>query len=67
MRVDGGFARGDLVAIVGPDGKVVARGLSEYDAATAAMLCGRRSEEQAALLGHAPRSALVHRNQMALL
>ena len=66
-RIAGGFARGDLVAIIGPDGDVVARGLSEYDAREAALLCGRRSEDHAAILGYAPRAALVHRNQMALL
>lgn len=65
--VTGNFARGDLVAIIGPDGKPVARGLSEYDAPDAARLCGSRSEDHADILGYAPRSALVHRNQMALL
>ncbi|MDB5696934.1 MAG: glutamate 5-kinase [Sphingomonas bacterium] len=64
--VKGGFARGDLVTIDGPDGPV-ARGLSEYDAADAQRLLGKRSEEHAALLGYAPRSALVHRNHLALL
>ena len=64
--IQGSFARGDLVAVVGPDGPV-ARGLSEYDAADAARLLGRRSDEQAAILGHAPRAALVHRNHLALL
>ena len=67
VRVTGGFARGDLVAIIGPDGGTVARGLSEYDADAAARLCGKRSDQHAAILGHAPRAALVHRNQMALL
>lgn len=66
-RITGQFARGDLVAIVDPDGATVARGLSEYDAREAAAICGRRSEDHAALLGYAPRAALVHRNQMALL
>jgi len=65
-RVEGTFARGDLVAITGPAGPI-ARGLSEYDAAEAARLLGRRSDEHAALLGYAPRAALVHRNHMALL
>ncbi|MEH3122033.1 MAG: glutamate 5-kinase [Sphingomonas phyllosphaerae] len=65
-RVEGAFARGDLVAITGPAGPI-ARGLSEYDAADAARLLGRRSDEHAALLGYAPRAALVHRNHMALL
>jgi len=64
--VTGGFARGDLVVIAGPDGSL-ARGLAEYDAADVARLLGRRSDEHAAVLGHAPRSALVHRDHLALL
>jgi glutamate 5-kinase len=64
--VEGAFARGDLVRIEGPAG-TLARGLSEYDAADARRLLGLRSEEQAAVLGHAPRSALVHRDHLALL
>ena len=63
---EGAFARGDLVAIHGPDGPL-ARGLSEYDAADARRLLGLRSEGHAAVLGHAPRAALVHRNHLALL
>ncbi len=65
--VTGGFSRGDLIAITAPDGRVIARGLSEYDAADAARLCGKRSDDHAAILGHTPRGALVHRNHMALL
>ncbi|MBB3695351.1 glutamate 5-kinase [Sphingomonas sp. BK580] len=65
-RVEGEFARGDLVTIEGPAG-TIARGLAEYDAGEATRLLGRRSDEQAAILGYAPRAALVHRNHMALL
>ncbi|HWK36286.1 glutamate 5-kinase [Sphingomonas sp.] len=65
-RVEGRFARGDLVAIVGPSGPV-ARGLIEYAAADAALIAGRRSDEHAAILGYAPRSTLIHRSNMALL
>ena len=64
--VTGRFARGDVVTIEGPDG-AIARGLAEYDAAEAQSLLGRRSEEHEAILGYAPRAALVHRNHMALL
>ncbi len=64
--VRGLFFRGDLVTIEGPNGPI-ARGLSEYDAADAQAITGTRSEDQAAILGYAPRSALVHRNHMALL
>jgi glutamate 5-kinase len=65
-RIDGDFARGDLVVVAGPAGPL-ARGLSEYDAADTRRLIGRKSDEHAAILGHAPRAALVHRNHLALL
>ena len=65
-EITGDFVRGDLVAIDGPAGPI-ARGLAEYDAADAARLLGRRSDEHAAILGHVPRSAIVHRSHLALL
>ncbi|WP_294325508.1 glutamate 5-kinase [uncultured Sphingomonas sp.] len=67
IEVAGDFVRGDLVRIVDAEGRAIARGLAEYDAGEAARIVGRRSEELAELLGYAPRSALVHRNHMALL
>ncbi|MCW3835863.1 glutamate 5-kinase [Sphingomonas canadensis] len=66
-RIEGSFARGDLVLIAGPEGKPLARGLTEYPSEDAARIAGRRSEDHAALLGYAPRSTLVHRSHMALL
>ncbi|MEJ8631640.1 glutamate 5-kinase [Sphingomonas sp. I4] len=64
--VQGHFARGDLVTVEGPDG-TIARGLSEYDSTEARALVGTRSDQQAEILGHAPRAALIHRNHLALL
>lgn len=64
--ITGGFARGDLVTIEGPAG-TIARGLAEYDAVDTRRLLGRHSDDHAAILGYAPRSALVHRNHLALL
>jgi glutamate 5-kinase len=66
-RVEGNFARGDLIVVAGPDGTPLARGLAEYDHGDAARITGKRNEEQAAILGYAPRAALVHRSHMALL
>ncbi|WP_010162744.1 glutamate 5-kinase [Sphingomonas sp. PAMC 26617] len=66
-RVSGSFARGDLVTVVGPDGRTLARGLSEYPVSEATAIAGLRSEAQAQVLGYAPRAALIHRNHMALL
>ena len=65
--VDGEFKRGDAVAVRGADGAVIAHGLAEYDADDCRKLLGRKNSEQAALLGYAPRSAVVHRDQLVLL
>lgn len=65
--VEGQFQRGDAIAVAGPDGAILARGLSEYDAAECARLLGRHTREHEAILGYAPRSALIHRDQLVLL
>ncbi|MDO9368772.1 MAG: glutamate 5-kinase [Sphingopyxis sp.] len=65
--VAGVFARGDVLDIAGPDGVVVARGLSEYPGADAASIAGLGREAQEAALGYTPRSAMVHRDHMVLL
>ena len=65
--VEGDFQRGDAVAIRDGEGRVLAHGLAEYDAAECARLVGRQSGDQAAILGYAPRSAVVHRDQLVLL
>lgn len=64
--VEGVFLRGDPVAIVDGAGKVLAHGLSEYDAAECAAIVGLHSSDQESVLGYAPRSSVVHRDQMVL-
>lgn len=66
-RIEQEFARGDVVDIVDPQGVVIARGLTEYDSDDARKICGRRSDDIETLLGYAPRSALVHRDQLVML
>jgi glutamate 5-kinase len=65
--VEGEFHRGDALAIRDQNGAVLAHGLSEYDAEECARLKGRHSRDHADLLGYAPRSALIHRDQLVLL
>jgi len=67
IRVEGEFQRGDAVAIRSDAGETLAHGLAEYDALECARLMGTSSAEHAALLGYAPRSAVVHRDQMVVL
>ena len=56
-----------MIDIVAQDGRVIARGLIEYDSVAAARIAGRRSEDIPALLGEMPRSVLVHRDHLAMI
>src|SRR5258708_38276740 len=59
-KIEGNFARGDLVACIGAEGREAARGLSNYSAAHAQRLLGAKSEEIAARLGVACEPELIH-------
>jgi glutamate 5-kinase len=65
-RVEGTFERGDAVIIRAADGRELGRGLVAYARADAARIIGRKSGEIAAILGHAGRTELVHRDDMVL-
>ncbi|HEY7548712.1 MAG TPA: glutamate 5-kinase, partial [Hyphomicrobiaceae bacterium] len=65
-RVEGAFERGDAVIIRATDGRDLGRGLIAYARADAARIIGRKSGEIAAILGHAGRTELVHRDDMVL-
>ena len=67
ITIEGQFERSDVVEIVDEQGQTIARGLTEYDALDCAKIIGRRSSELEALLGYAPRSAVVHRDQMVMV
>src|SRR6478752_7462123 len=67
IAVEGDFARGDPVAVRDADGSAIAQGLVEYTASEVARILGRRSDELEALLGYAPRAAVIHRDQLVLL
>ena len=67
VRVEGQFVRGDVIAVVGPEGDELARGLCEYDAAECAALAGHHSRDHAAILGYAPRAALIHRDHLVVV
>jgi glutamate 5-kinase len=65
-RVEGRFQRGDAVAILGPNGEEIGRGLVAYDAGDAVRLAGRNSREIEKLLGFAGRAEMIHRDDMVL-
>ncbi len=65
--VSGAFSQGDAVFVLGPDGARLAQGLSGYDAADAARIAGRRSDEIESVLGWRGRDELIHRDDLVLL
>ena len=67
IGVEGKFRRGDAVDIVDEGGRPFARGLVGYDAADARLIAGKQTAAITKILGYAPRSAVVHRDQMVLL
>jgi glutamate 5-kinase len=60
----GMFGAGDLVAVVGPDGREIARGLAAHGRDTLNSMKGHRSHEIAALAGG--RIEAIHRDDLVL-
>jgi len=65
-QVSGSFSRGDTIAIIGAEGREIARGLAGYDADEARQIAGKKSAEIAVILGYAGRAAMVHRDDMVM-
>jgi glutamate 5-kinase len=64
---EGDFSRGELVACLGPDGREVARGLVNYNAAETARIIGKPSEQIETLIGYVDEPELIHRDNLVLL
>jgi len=62
--VEGSFEKGAAVAVKGPDGKLVAKGVTAYSSAEIQRIAGHRSEETETILGYRGRPAIVHRDDM---
>lgn len=66
VEIRGSFAEGDVVDVVGPDGAVVARGLSSYSSTDLPQMLGRSTKEIAADLGPQYEREAIHRDHLAL-
>jgi glutamate 5-kinase len=64
--VQGEFSRGDVIAIKGPDGLEMARGLANYSSAEARLICRKASSEFEKLLGYTGEPEMVHRTNLVL-
>ena len=65
-QVMGRFGRGDPVAILGPSGDTLGKGLVRYTVAEAEAIAGHRTAEIEAILGAPGRAALIHRDDMVI-
>ncbi|MES0861369.1 glutamate 5-kinase [Ruegeria sp. SCPT10] len=65
-EVTGDFGRGDPVAVLDPQARRLAQGISRYTAQEADAIKGRKSSEIEATLGYPGRAALIHRDDLAL-
>jgi glutamate 5-kinase len=65
--VTGSFVAGDPVDLIDPDGRPIARGLVNYDAAELPALLGRSTRELARELGASYEREVVHRDDLTLL
>ncbi|OYT92673.1 MAG: glutamate 5-kinase [Burkholderiales bacterium PBB3] len=66
LQVEGDFSRGDVIAVKGPDGTEIARGLANYASGEARLLCRKPSSEFEKLLGYAAEPEMLHRDNLVL-
>jgi glutamate 5-kinase len=66
VAISGEFSRGDVVAIVGPDGRVVGRGLTNYSAAEMQLIHGKKTKEVRSILSDAAYDEAIHRDNLVI-
>jgi glutamate 5-kinase len=65
--VDGHFGRGEVVSVVGPDGREIARGLVNYGSAETARILKKPTAEIESVLGYLAEPELIHRDNLVVL
>ncbi|MEW8647191.1 MAG: PUA domain-containing protein, partial [Candidatus Thiodiazotropha endolucinida] len=66
-RVNGDFARGEVVVCLDRAGSEVARGLVNYNAQETLRIMGKPSHRIEELLGYVDEDELIHRDNLVLL
>jgi glutamate 5-kinase len=66
-RVQHDFERGATLAVIAPDGRPIAHGMSNYSSAELRQLCGMKSHQITEILGYTYGDHVIHRNNMVLL
>lgn len=66
VRVEGEFAKGEVVSLVDKQGDEFARGLTNYDAASTRDIAGKRTDQIAKAVGSLPYAEVIHRDNLAV-
>ncbi len=66
-EVVGDFHRGDVIAVRGPDGLDIARGLANYASSEARLIARHASSEITRLLGYSAEPEMIHRDNLVLV
>jgi glutamate 5-kinase len=67
VACEGQFERGEVVGCCDPDGREIARGLVNYNAAETQRILRRPSSEIETILGYVDEPELIHRDNLVLL
>jgi glutamate 5-kinase len=66
VRVEGEFAKGEVVSLVDQSGEEFARGLTNYDSSGASSIAGKRTDEITRELGSIPYDEVIHRDNLVV-
>ncbi len=67
VDVQGEFHRGDVVAVHGPEGAEIARGLANYSSAEARLIARKPSTDFERWLGYSAEPEMIHRDNLVLV
>jgi glutamate 5-kinase len=65
-RIEGEFGKGETLAVIDTEGRTLAKGLSNYDAADARKIMGKRRDEIPKSLGYDGPNELIHRDNLVM-
>jgi glutamate 5-kinase len=66
VRVEGDFAKGEVVSLIDQNGEEFARGLTNYDVVAAKVIVGKRKDEITRELGSIPYDEVIHRDNLVV-
>ena len=66
VRVEGEFAKGEVVSIIDPQGEEFARGLTNYDSGSARAVLGKRTDEITHEVVSVPYDEVIHRDNLVV-